>query len=181
MSTGEVLKKYGLEPVEVRKIDLRNTYTQCTPARPLDDLFGGTGLMVDSPHLEFAKLYYEHGLKWMKKKYKTTRFCLFRAKLGKRGFSSGMVTLCNSIKRGYLHGKYSSDYVIVLNTPFCNSRYNLEKDINRVPEIFSGHHRVGALLALEEFFVPVLFCVDGSAGSCFSLGKIHAACGGKTQ
>lgn len=176
MSTKKILKRYGLEFVNIRDIDLRTTHPQCTPSRPVNSFFGETGSMVDSPHAEFARLYYDHGLKWMKKNYRKTRLCLLRTKLGKQGFDMGMVKLCDSIKRGYLYGKYSSEHIIVIDVPFCNSRYNLNEDNMRVPEIFSGHHRTGSLLALGKFVVPVIFCSDKFPGSCFSNGKIHSAC-----
>jgi len=174
------LRKYGLRVGEVKNIDLRETYAQCTPGRPVDSFFGDNGMMIDSPHVEFAQLYYKHGLKWMKNNYKTTKLYLFKSKLRKKGFAVGMVDICESIKRGYLHGKHASDHIIVLNTPFCNSRYDLKEDGGRVPEVFAGHHRIGALLALKKFVVPVLFCIDGCPGSKFSQGKIHLACCGGT-
>lgn len=178
--TWKFLKRYGLGRGEIKSIDLRTTYHQCTPARPMDEFFCNTGSMMDSPHLEFAQLYFKNGHSWMKKHYKKTRLHSLRKKLGKKRLPVGMILLCDSIQRGYLHGKHSDDHIIILDVPFCNSRYNLREHI-KSPEVFAGHHRIGALLALKKFIVPVLFGVDESPGSCFSLGKIHAACGGSNE
>ena len=176
------LKKYGLEVKEIKVVDLRKCYMQQRPNAPIDNLLLDKGkvnsLLSNSPHYEISCLYYKKGEKWLRKHYKETRYFTMMIKyFNKRNFyaNCSLINFFESMKSGYRRGKYKDDYISVLTVPFANSRYN--RDIpNLVPEIFSGHHRAAALLALKRYEVEVIIARDMNPGLCKTNGKIHNLC-----
>jgi hypothetical protein len=178
MRLAKWLKKYGLKPLIFDTVDLRSCYMQQTPNRDQSVfIFKGEWdiSMLNSPHTEICSLYYEKGKAWLKEHYLETRYFKLKKQLGKIEFPEKLPGLCDSIKRGYLSGDHKNDYIVVLKEPFAKSRYQRQVK-NLVPEIFSGHHRVGALIASGQYNVPVMVAKDISPGLCFTNGKIHDAC-----
>jgi hypothetical protein len=133
--------------------------------------------MIFSPHYNIAKLYFKNGKEWLKKNYKDTDYYYMRTKfqnyndISIEKFSS----LCDSIKNGYLIGKYKDSYPVTLEQPFAKTRYNREVPMSGY-EVFSGHHRIGIILALGIIDEKVLIAEDLYPGSCYSNGKIHDLC-----
>lgn len=174
----EILNKYGLYRIDIIDCDLRNCYIQYTPNRPIDDFLispvvGPT--MLNSPHYEIFSLYRKHGRKWLKSNYNDTQYCRMALSMGRKRFPTKIRKLYSSLKRGYLRKGFRNNYIVILNQPFARTRYH--RDVrNNVPEIFIGHHRVGALLALDIFSVKVVLARDLIPGAYQSYGKIHDAC-----
>jgi len=180
MHVDEFLKPYLLKAVEIKKIDLRNCYTQYTPNRLLTDIFTSNGIldykMTNSPHFEIFSLYKKYGEKWLRENYQDTKYYKMFQTMDKYGkLPKKIKKLYESMKKGYLHGKYKDKYIVLLHKPFAKTRYWHDID-NHSPEVFSGHHRIGALLALEKYVVPVVFAKDTQPGTHYSYGKIHRAC-----
>lgn len=156
------LKKNRLSMDKIIDLDLRSLYIMQTPDRSYDHLLFRKGKLdrriPNSPHAELAHLYYKHGRKWLLNNYKNTRYCYMREHYFGKPHGK-MVTRCisvfDSIKTGYLRGKYKDCYIVVLNEPFCNLRYAMGESLD-VPQMFAGHHRAGALVALDIYEVPVL-------------------------
>lgn len=176
-----ILNKYKLKSTRIDNIDLRTTFRLKTPFMLLENIWGKTGLMTESPHVECARLYYKHGTDWFKKNYHKTKLFSLRS-FGKKNANSEVlclrfINLCDSLKLGYLSNVHKHGHIAILEVPFCNSRYGLKKN-NCVPEVFFGHHRTGILLALEKFVVPVVYCVDVAPGSRYTVGTRHFSCGG---
>jgi hypothetical protein len=172
----KAIKKYGLDIVSIKKVDLRECYVQSRPNCPFDIYFkDGNPLMTNSPHYEIAFLFYEHGERWLKNHYKELSYYKMMKKLGRAKFPIRVVSVCNSIRNGYLKGKYSNEHIVLLSKPFARTRY--DRDVpNLVPEVWSGHHRIGALLALGNDVVDVMMAMDVAVGSQTTNGKIHRAC-----
>jgi len=176
MQIYKIIDRYGLVPDKFSDLDLRTCYWQNTPNKPVSSLFGDDRSMIISPHAEIAKLYYEQGEKAVRKQYKQTDYCKMKEYFGKgTKFPSKIVTLFDSVKKGYLRGKYKEEFIVVLMQSFAISRYGREEE-DLVPEVWSGHHRVGALLALGRYNVRVLIAKDNHPGEKFSQGKIHKWC-----
>jgi hypothetical protein len=170
------LKQYNLEIDYIDKVDLAKCFFQYIPERPLDELFNGNRLMTNSPHCEIFDLYFNKGKKWLKKNYKTTKYHELMKLLQKpAGFPTKIIQLGESMKKGYLVGDHKKDYIVVMNIPFAKSRYNRNIEM-LAPEIWSGHHRAGALLALGYNSVDVIYAKDSMPGSKQCYGKIHDFC-----
>jgi hypothetical protein len=182
------LRKYGLVLHNIERRDLSNCYMQSRPNCEYDD--GVLGRienpmrrfsMVNSPHLEFAMLYYKNGKRWMTNNYNKTRYKVMCFKYKrKKKFPDGFIDLCNSIKEGYLRNGFNDDYIVLLDEPFAKSRFK-RSVLNLVPEVWSGHHRAGAILALSSInesdsFVDVAIAKDTKPGTMKSSGKIHSIC-----
>jgi hypothetical protein len=133
--------------------------------------------MIFSPHYTMAKLYFKNGEEWLKKNYKDTDYYYMRTKFQNYNDINidKFINLYESIKNGYLVGKYKDHYPVILEQPFAKTRYNREVPVSGY-EVFSGHHRIGILLALEINNGPVLIAEDLHHGSCYSEGKIHNLC-----
>ena len=133
--------------------------------------------MIFSPHYNMAKLYFKNGKEWLKKNYKDTDYYYMRIKFQnyKDINIDKFINLCESIKNGYLQGKYKDSYPVILKESFAKTRYNREVTVNGY-EVFSGHHRIGIMLALEMNNEKVLIAKDLYTGSCYSAGKIHNLC-----
>tara|TARA_Y100000310_G_C20401965_1_gene677846 strand:- start:204 stop:758 length:555 start_codon:yes stop_codon:yes gene_type:complete len=174
------LKLYGLSIKEVKKIDLRDCYMQQRPNKPFDKLLLNEDGIVDShmlnsPHFKIAKLYFKKGKKKTRQRYQSTHYYQMNRILGREGSPEKIINLTNSLRKGYLRKGYKEDYVVVLMEPFACSRY--KRDVpDLVPEVWSGHHRIGILLAMEEFCVRVVVAEDSKPRSCFCVGKIHDCC-----
>jgi hypothetical protein len=175
------LKHYGLRSKDIISMDLQSCYMQARPNKPLDNILKNENGVVDysmlaSPHTEIAKIYYEKGEKHLRKVYNETRYGVFRRKyMGKKDFPQRIIGLFNSIKKGYRRKGHKDHYIVILMKPFAKSRYN--RDIpDLVPEIWSGHHRAGAMIALGKDIVEVLIAVDANPGTNYSAGKIHDLC-----
>jgi hypothetical protein len=133
--------------------------------------------MIFSPHYTMAKLYFKNGKEWLKKNYKDTDYYYMRTKFQNYKDTSieKFSSLCDSIKNGYLQGKYKDGYPVILEQPFAKTRYNIEVPVSGY-EVFSGHHRIGIMLALGMENNEVMIAEDLSPGLCYSLGKIHNLC-----
>jgi hypothetical protein len=179
MKIDKFLKRYDLSRKEIKEIDLRDTYMQRTPNRSTDYLLAiekkRTHLMIFSPHTEIFSLLHQFGESWIEKVFTDTRYYKMASVLGKKDFPKKLKKIYYSIRDGYLQGKYKEKYIVVLEEPFAKSRYLRDVEDN-APEIFSGHHRVGALLALKRYNVKVVVAVDNKPGSKYSHGKIHDVC-----
>jgi len=176
------LKKYDIGVKEIKEVDLRNCYMQQRPNSSIGDLLLDKGMVnsfiINSPHYEIACLYYKEGESWLRKHYKDTKYFTMMTKyFDKKNFyvNHTLINFFKSIKGGYRRGKYKNSYISVLLEPFANSRYNRNVP-NLVPEIFSGHHRAAALLALKIYKVKVIVATDLKTGSCKTNGKIHNLC-----
>ena len=177
MSEAKAIRVYGLEVVGVEPIDLRTCYVFYPPNNGMDDLFGDRCMEL-SPHVEICKLYLKQGARWLRRNYQTTRYGQMMDRLGKKNFPQKIIDICESVREGYLCKGYEGSYIVVLREPFAASRY-LRQIPNRVPEIWSGHHRAAALLAFGRYMVDVLVARDGAPGSKFSVGKVHGLCLGE--
>ena len=130
------VKRYGLKIVKIKKVDLSNLYCQYRPGTEQEDR-----KIINSPHVEFAKLYYDHGISWLQKRFKDTKYYIFQKK------------------------------ILKIKPYVPKKKINLLS--NCVPEIFLGHHRAGALLALGIKKVDVVIAVDNEPGKCKCYGKLH--------
>ena len=181
------LHKYGLRLDRFDRVDLKKCYMQSRPNNKfMDDVLGHIkdperSLMLNSPHLELALLYFRNGKKWMIDHYDHTRYRTMQMKYKKKNkFPFGFLKLCTSIKSGYLRKGFDSNFIVLLDEPFAKSRFN--RDVpNLSPEVWSGHHRVGAVLALNKISgldsrVKVAVAADRKPGLLRSAGKIHNLC-----
>jgi len=177
-SLDRVLDRYGLIRTDIIDCDLRDCYIQYTPNRPIDKFLlstFGEPTMANSPHYEIFFLYRQNGRKWLKQNYADTQYCKMALSFGRTDYPSKIRKLFSSMEKGYLRKNFKHKYIVVLNEPFAKSRYC--RDINNdVPEIFMGHHRAGALLALDIFHVKVVLATDAKPGTKQCYGKIHNAC-----
>lgn len=171
----DILDKYGLGFNRISKIDIRETFHQSRPNSLLPCLRIEKG-MLESPHFELAELIINKGRKYALKNYKKTRYSCFKQAVGKNQFPKKMFKLIDSLKKGYLEPPYENDYIIVLNQSFAKTRYEREECSEYAPEIWSGHHRVGILLALGQFKVNVVIAEDIEKGSKRCSGKVHELC-----
>jgi hypothetical protein len=170
-----MLDRYNLAVDKIKDIDLRMCFMQQRPNDPMDDILTNY-LMIHSPHYEIAKMYFDFGEKHLKRHFKsTTYYQMCKRFLKKNVHIPKNVSICNAMKEGYLSGNHKNDHVIVLLEPFAKTRYSRDVPIY-VPEVWSGHHRIGALIALEQYVVPVAIAKDMKPGSRFSEGKIHKLC-----
>ena len=173
----EYIKRYGLSFNHIEEIDLRESYAQYQPEVNYYKLFSSTSSlsMTDSPHTEIAHLYYENGLKWLTENYKKTKYHKLRKQILQLSgpLPAKKINLFKSMKKGYLRGKFSNAYIVVLKEPLVVSRYNVDIPSLGSPEIFMGHHRVGALLALGINFAKVVIAKDAHPGTCQCYGRIH--------
>ena len=171
------MNAYGLKRKELRVIDLRTTYCQSRPNKPIFHLFErGNTRMVGSPHVQFAEYYFSKGENWLRRNWKSTRYYKFRNFIGKKGFPSRFVGLCKSVSNGYLRKEHAGEFITILDEPFSYTRFNRKVDLDLAPEVWSGHHRVGILIALEKYEAKVEVAMDKYPGSCKSYGKIHDLC-----
>ena len=180
MNIDKVIKKYGLKAKSVESIDLSECYIQATPNNPLDDILSNDGqidyTMKNSPHTEIARLFFEKGEEWLRTHYKSTKYYRFHMlHKNQEKFPNKIVPLFKLIESGYLKKGYRRDYIVVLLESFAKTRYNIDIEIE-APEIFIGHHRAGARLALGKPMTKVLVAEDAEPGSCFTNGKIHHLC-----
>jgi len=174
------LKQYQLAIEDITEQDLRSCYMQQRPNNPFDSLLCKEDGAIDSsmpnsPHYELAELYIRRGDAKARKHFHSTRYYQMAKIIGRRSFPSKMEYLVRSLRKGYLRRKFKWDYIVALRTPFARSRYKRDVPI-LVPEIWSGHHRVGILLAMKKHVVPVVFAKDLKPGSCRSAGKVHGLC-----
>lgn len=133
--------------------------------------------MINSPHYEIAKLYFDNGSSWLRNNYKSTnyyRMCIDF--LGKKDVQvEKIISLCESIKKGFLRSGYEKEHPTVLEKPFAFTRYNREVPMVKY-EVFAGHHRVGVMLAIGMKKAKVIIGEDLNPSSCYSKGKIHNLC-----
>jgi len=168
--TNKYINRYNLKIVTFSEIDLRNTYAQYRPEYNEEDLH-----MITSPHYELANLFYTKGEKWLRKKFHKTRYAMLKKNIsGEIGsISKKKVLLFYSIRKGYLRGPHKNNYIVVLNKPLIVTRYGMKPVLSKSPEIFMGHHRVGALLALGINSAKVIVAEDNNPGSCQCYGSLH--------
>lgn len=174
------IKRYGLSVVSVIKVDLCNTYFQYRSDPDFVKLFTNSDGIVDismanSPHYEFAYLYYKKSLRWLKNNFKDTKYYIFKKHILKRGSYIPLrkIHLFDSIRNGYLKGKHKKDYIVLLDKPLIETRYKFNSETLGSPEVFMGHHRLAALLALGVTRAKVIMAKDLEAGSCNIYGKLH--------
>jgi hypothetical protein len=174
--------RYGVVKKEIREIDLRDACMQYAPNSKMvysfcyEDGNLDTG-MLNSPHCRIAKIYFKNGSDWLKKNYKTTEYYRMCTEFfGKKDISiKKIISICESMKKGYLREGYEEEYPTVLEEPFAFTRY--ERNVPMVKyEVFTGHHRIGAMLALGMKRAKVIIGKDSKPGSCYSEGKIHKLC-----
>lgn len=176
------IERYGIKKKEVKEIDLAETcmqfapnskmlYSFCTMDGKLDTR------MINSPHYEISKLYFEKGREWLIKNYKSTDYYKMCVEFfGKKDAPiKKVITLCESIKKGYLRKGYSEEYPTILEKPFAFTRYNRIVPMVKY-EVFAGHHRVGVMLAFGIKKAKVMIGEDSKPSSCYSEGKIHKLC-----
>ena len=174
------LKRYHLAIDSIEEVDLRICYMQQRPNKPFDAILCDkkgivNSSMENSPHHELARLYISEGRRQAEKKFKSTRYYKMLKIMGKEGFPSKLDNLIKSLRKGYLRKEFKWGYVVALQEPFAHSRYKRKVPM-LAPEIWSGHHRAGILLAMKQYIVPVVFAKDMQPGSCYSAGKIHGLC-----
>jgi hypothetical protein len=171
------IDRYGLKVDLVTNIDLRNIHLQYFYNRKLDKLLTVGGVvdrgMLNSPHYEFASLYYKNGEKWLDNNFKGTKYSYFRRKVLKKheGVPRKKLRLLDSMRDGYLKKGFEESHIVVLREPLIISRYKANIILNPL-EIFMGHHRVAALLALGINNVEVVMAKDIRSGSCDIYGKL---------
>ena len=172
----EKLKKYGLELQSFDNVVLKHLYPQPRPNEPLTQFYTEP-TMIGSPHYEIASLFFKKGEEWLREHYEETRYSKMLKAMDKPNFPEKIISLSKSLEKGYLQGDHKEDYIVILNEPFAHSRYG-RKDVNLsfVPEVWSGHHRVGILLALGYDRADVLVAKDLKPGSKLTDGKIHKYC-----
>jgi hypothetical protein len=174
------LGRYDLAIDKIQDVDLRCCYMQQRPNNSFDSILRKHDESVDyhllnSPHYELAQIYINQGPSKTKEVFRSTKYYLMGKMLGKSGFPGKIDDLIKSLSRGYLSHKHKWAYIVILNEPFARSRYN--RDVpNLCPEIWSGHHRGGILLAMEKYIVPVVMAKDMKPGCRKSVGKIHGLC-----
>jgi len=176
----KILTPYGLKPVKTEVVDLRTCYSQCRPNQPIDELLLVNGKvdrnMMNSPHFEFANFYYSNE-KHLRNIFSHTRYAKMLRLFGREPiFPEKFAQLCDSIKAGYLRRKHEENYIVILMESFARSRYNRDDVLNLVPEVWSGHHRIGSLLALGRYSAKVCIAEDIAKGTKMSYGKIHFLC-----
>lgn len=175
MNESKQMLVYGLKPVRKEKLDLRSCFIFFPPNRSMDDLFFNNRMLLDSPHVEICNMYVKKGIEYFKKHYIETRYWDMMKRMGKTGFPQKIINICDSVKTGYLRKGYEESQIVILMQPFAYTRYN--RDVpKRVPEIWSGHHRSAALLAIGKLMVDVIVAEDVMPGSKYSVGKVHDLC-----
>lgn len=180
------IKPYGLAVKGIIPMDLSTCYMQNCPNVDMQRMFRkrvrrkkikANFFMTNSPHYHIAKMYYENGKRYTKAHLEETdyyRMC--KEFLGKDSVGLKKIfSVCDSIKRGYRRSSYKNEHIVVLMEPFARTRY-LRDVRDWVPEIWSGHHRAGALLALGQNVVKVLVAEDANPGSKYCVGKVHGYC-----
>jgi hypothetical protein len=183
LNAEKYIRRYGLSVQSIEEVDLKTCYIQGSPNRLMPKVLVNKDGEYDtsifnSPHYEICFLYYRNGDAYVQENYHKTRYCKMRqVYLGNKSvrFPSRVRKVCESIKQGYLNGKYKNSYIVLLDVPLAKSRYNRNVD-NLVPEIFMGHHRTAALLAFGIRNVRVIMAKDNKCGSCVCYGKIHDLC-----
>ena len=166
--TDRYLKRYGLKIEKIKKVDLTKVYYQYRPDVVCDRI------LTNSPHFEFAQQYYSKGLKWLNENFQNTKYSIFQKDVLKITPYIPMrkIYLFDSLKDGYLRKGYENDYIVILNNPFVCTRYEVNLSLPS-PEVFIGHHRAGALLALGVEKANVIVAIDDEPGKCRCYGKLH--------
>jgi len=166
----------------IRHIDLRECYIQPTPNRSIDHILMRKDGVIDkrmtnAPHTEIARIYYRHGANGLRNKFRKTRYRKMFKHFGRRkAVGRRMIGFFESMRHGYRRSKkYKQQYIVVLEEPFANTRYERNIPV-LVPEVWSGHHRIGALIALKRYHVDVVIAKDLIPGSKSCYGKIHDLC-----
>lgn len=176
--TYKYIDRYGLSIESIINIDLRKTHMQYFIHDEMDKLLTIDGIidrkMLNTPHYKLASLYYDKGRSWFDKNYKSTQYFKFvNDVLGKKKYSFvRKFNLFDSIKLGYLKKGFEDDYIVVLKEPLIVSRYCFKDPSLKSLEIFMGHHRVAALMALKIYNVKVIMAKDVYQGSCDFNGKL---------
>ncbi len=162
------LKRYGLKIEEIKKVDLTKVYYQYRPGVDYDRI------LTNSPHFELAQHYYNKGLKWLNANFKNTKYFIFQKDILKITpyVPVKKMRLFDSLKKGYLGKGYENDRIVILNDPFICTRYALNLSLPS-PEVFMGHHRAGAMLALGQKNVEVIVAVDDMIGTKNCYGRLH--------
>ncbi len=176
------IERYGIREKEIKKINLEEICIQFTPNSEMINHFFQTNgkmdtRMIHSPHYKIAHLYFENGRDWLEKNYESTDYYKMCIEfLGKDDAPiKKIISLCESIKKGYLRSGYEKEYPTILEKPFAFTRYNREVPMVKY-EVFAGHHRVGVMLAIGIKFAKVIIGEDTNPLSCYSEGKIHNLC-----
>lgn len=177
MGYQQVLKQFGLNKVKEEEVELNSLYVQDRP----NDLFPchiqRMPNLIYSPHVLAAEKIIEYGEDWFKKNWKETSYGMMMEHFGKKNYPEKLPRLIRSIKEGYLRKGFEDDFIVILNEPFARTRYmRLDRPREFSPEILSGHHRAGILLALGKKSATVIVAQDARPGSLFSKGKIHDLC-----
>jgi hypothetical protein len=176
----EYIKKYGLIFDRFSDVNLEEVCVQYRPEIAFHNLMMGENgeldfSMKNSPHYEFAHLYYSKGLKWMEKNFKKTKYFIFRKEILKSHHKVpiGKIRLFDSVKDGYLKKGFEEKYIVILERPLIETRYGIKQNKEMCSEIFLGHHRAAALLALNIKSVKVIIAKDANSNSCHVRGKLH--------
>ena len=172
------IDRYGLKISSIKKVDLRKSYIQYLCNEVLDSILMIDGVvdrnMLNSPHFELANLYFSNGEKWLVSNYIGTKYHKFKSKVLNRedGLPIRKLRVFDSIKQGYLKKGNEENYIVLLNKPLIETRYGIKSLNLKSPEIFMGHHRSAALLALGINEAKVIIAEDINKGSCDFYGKI---------
>jgi hypothetical protein len=174
------IRKYDLELLMLKNVKLEETCMQYRPESLFYDLMRDKNGIIDltmknSPHREFAFLYYRKGLKWLTKNFKNTKYCQFKSKILNRDINVPMrkIRLFDSLKKGYLSKGFEKDYIVLLERPLVETRYGVKCSEYSCPEVFMGHHRIGALLSCGVKKADVIIARDIASDSRQCFGKIH--------
>ena len=169
------LDRYGLAFDRFETIDLQDCFAAYTPNRIWFDVFLDYK-MINSPHAQIFSLLQKHGKRWLKQQYIHTRYNTMMQGMDKGGsFPQKILAIYESMKSGYLFGRHADSHIVVLEVPFAQTRYN--RDVpNQGIEIWSGHHRGGCLLAMNQPIIKAIVAKDAHPGSCHSAGKVHDLC-----
>lgn len=111
--------------------------------------------LQDLDYYQWHKSLYEHG-----SKYRSHNWIIDKIK--------SSIFILDSIKQKGFQDYNLDNLPIVLKKPLIYTRYNIDHKINGY-EIFDGHHRCSALLALGYKNVKVLICEDVSKITPFGI------------
>lgn len=144
----------------------------------MDDLLLNYGSidrnMYNSPHIDFADKYYKNGKSWTMNNFVDTKYYKFLRYVKKTDGHIPMrkISLMDSIKKGYLMEGHEEDFIVILDMPLIETRYNIKSLGLKSPEMFMGHHRAAALMALGINKVEVIIAEDIKVGECDIKGKL---------
>jgi len=190
MNLKKKLVKHGLRPINIAKVNiedlnfLRNVKCETIKTKDLSFIYFLEYFFEKNNNWSIRKsmhffLYDKYVNNSMPDNFEDLDYYQWHKSLSNEGINhrphkwiiekiNSSIHIIDSIKKKGFQDYNLDNLPIVLKNPLISTRYNINHKINGY-EIFDGHHRCSALLALGFKDVKVLFCEDVSKKTPFGI------------